>query len=345
MTGASASGTARTTRTPAAALQRLLIGYRLTQALGVVARLGIADLLAGGPRSSDDLARTTGSDPGALHRVLRLLASEGVFVETAPRLFDLTATAALLRSDGPASMRPRALIESGEWSAAWAQLPHSVATGRPAFAEVFGAPPFEYYAAHPDAAALFNATMSSMTASVAPAIAAAYDFSELRTVADVGGGHGALLAAILQAHPRCHGILIDQAPVLAGAREPLARAGVAARCSLAPGDFLVEIAADADAYMLKFVLDDWDDDDAVRILRTCRRAMPPHGRILVIEMPIAPGNEPFYGKWTDVNMLVMLGGRERSTDEYARLFARADVALARVIGTSSDFSILEGVAA
>jgi ubiquinone/menaquinone biosynthesis C-methylase UbiE len=324
-------------------LQRLIVGYRLTQALGVVARLGIADLLQESARSNDDLARACGADSDALYRVLRLLASEGVFVEVEPRRFALTPAAALLRSAAPGSMRARALIEAGEWSMAWAELPYCVATGQPSFARVFGAPPFEYYGWHPQAAALFDATMASMTTHTAAAVAAAYDFSQMRTVVDVGGGRGALLASILRRNPGVRGILFDRPGVLEGAATALAEAGVADRCELAAGDFFAAVPANGDAYLLKFILDDWNDADGERILRTIRRSMPAHGRVLVVEMPILPGNDPFYGKWTDVNMLVMLGGRERTQGEYAALLERAGLRLARVVQTASDFSILEAI--
>lgn len=324
-------------------LQRLLIGYRLTQAIGVAAQFGIADRLAEGPRDADDLARAAGVRADALYRVLRLLASEGIFVETEPRRFALTALADLLRSDVEGSLRPRALIEAGEWSQAWAALPHAVVTGRPAFTHVFGAPPFDYYRENPPAAELFNATMTSMTVHVTRAIVAAYDFSDCQTVVDVGGGHGTLLAAILAANPHLRGILFDLPHVLPGAEPVLAAAGVAGRCSLVPGDFFSSVPAAADAYLMKFILDDWDDADALTILRNIRRAMAADGRLLVIEMPIPPGNDPFYGKWTDVNMLVMLGGRERTEDDYRRLFGQADFDLERIIPTEPDFSIIEGV--
>ena len=193
---------------------------------------------------------------------------------------------------------------------------------RPARVErVFGAPPFGYYAEHPAAAALFDETMVSMTSHVTSAVVAAYDFSGVQTLVDVGGGHGTLMAAILRAYPRMRGILFDRTAVLERAAAVLADPAIAGRYELLAGDFFVDVPAAADAYILKFILDDWNDEDAVRLLRTCRRAMHAGSRLLVVEMPLVPGNDPFYGKWTDVNMLVMLGGRERTEAEYAALFA------------------------
>lgn len=327
----------------AAGLQRHILGYRLTQAIGVVARLGVADLLVDGPRTAEDLARATRSNPQALYRVLRLLASEDVFAEVIPQRFALTPLSQLLRRDVVGSMRARVIIEATEWSAAWAQLPYSVATGKPAFEQVFGAPPFAYYAEHPEAADLFDATMASMTERVTASLVAACDVSGAQTVVDVGGGRGALLIAILRANPHLHGVLFDRPSAAAGARPALCAGGVADRTTFAAGDFFDAVPAGADAYLMKFILADWDDADAIRLLKTCRRAMHDRARLLVFEMIIPPGNEPFYGKWTDVNMLVMLGGRERTADEYRRLFNAADLEVRRVVETSCEFSIIEGV--
>lgn len=330
--------------TPSGQLQRLIMGYRLTYAIGVIAQLGIADLLAYGPMSTEDMASATGSNADALYRVLRLLASEGLFQEVAHEQFALTDLARPLIDNGPGSMRPRAIIEATEWAAAWADLKHCVSTGQPSFERVFGAPPFDHYARNPHASALFDAAMTSMTAQVTDALVDAYDFGTARVVVDVGGGRGTLLAAILGANQAVRGVLFDRAWVLAGAPPVLTSAGVHERCSIVAGDFFVNVPSGADCYLMKFILDDWSDADAHRILANCRIAMAPGGRVLIIEMPIPDGNAPCYGKWTDVNMLVMLGGRERSLADYRTLLARAGLRLNRVIQTNSVFSVLETVA-
>jgi O-methyltransferase domain len=324
-------------------MQRLIIGYRLTHSMGVIANLGIADMIAAGITSVDELARVTGSNGDALYRVLRLLASERVFVETEPKVFGLTDLAQLLRSDVVGSMRWRAIIEANEWCRAWSALSHCVAKGQPAFCEVFGAPPFQYYSQHPAAGDLFDATMSAMTIQVSAALENAYDFSQVTTIADIGGGRGALLAAVLQANPHLRGILFDSSSVLERAKVAMAAAGFETRCDVVAGNFFEAVPSGVDIYLLKFVLADWNDGDAVRVLRTCRRSMGSNSRVLVIEMVLQPGNESFYGKWTDVNMLVMLGGRERNESEYRAIFAKGGLFVSRIIATESEFSIIEGM--
>jgi hypothetical protein len=332
-------------RSTAAALRRLIVGYRLSLALHVAAKLGLADLLEDGPRSVEELARAAGAHPPSLYRVLRLLASEGVFAETDPRRFELTPLAAPLRRDAPDSLRARAIFDGEEWNwRAWGQLLHSATTGEPAFERAHGTGFFEYLAEHPAAANGFNALMAEQTAPWARAVVEAYDFSGVGTLVDVGGGYGALLAAVLAAHPPMRGVLYDRPHVVAGARPRLEAAGVADRCEIAGGDFFAAVPAGGDIYLLKHILHDWDDDRCAAILRNCRRAMPGGGRLLVVEALLPPGNEPSYGKYLDLAMLVLLTGRERSEEEYARLLEAAGFALSRVIPTRSEVSVLEAIA-
>ncbi|HEX2173793.1 MAG TPA: methyltransferase, partial [Dehalococcoidia bacterium] len=223
---------------PRLRLQQLMSGYRITQAIGVAAELGIADLLSDGPKSSGELAEATGTHPRALYRVLRALASVGIFTEVEPDRFALTPMAEALRADAPASLLNAALFASGDanWRA-WGQLLHSVRTGQTAFEHVHGMDVWEYRARHPEANTVFNAAMTSYSAQVADAIAGAYDFTGLGTLVDVGGGHGLLLATILSANPALRGILFDQPHVVATAAPILERSGMADRCRVVGGDF------------------------------------------------------------------------------------------------------------
>jgi ubiquinone/menaquinone biosynthesis C-methylase UbiE len=329
-------------QSPAADLRRLIVGYRLSQALHVAARLGVADLLKNGPMSVDELARAVGAHPESLYRLMRLLASEGVFAESGARRFELTPFAVPLQNDVPGSLRARAIFdcEEAQWKA-WGDLMHSVATGEPAFDRTHGTSFFDYLKAHAAVASGFNAVMADQTALWAQAVVEAYDFSELGTLVDVGGGHGGLLAAILAAHPPVRGILYDQPHVVAGARSKLEAAGVADRCDIIEGDFFKRVPAGGDAYLLKHILHDWDEPRCEEILRNCRRAMLEVGRLLVVETLIPSGNEPSYGKYLDLNMLVLLTGRERTEAEYGKLLEATGFTLSRVIWTRSELSILE----
>ena len=330
----------------AADLRRLIVGYRLSQALHVAARLGVADLLKNGPMSVDELARAVGAHPESLYRLMRLLASEGVFAESAPRRFSLTPRAGLLRSDVPGSLRVRAIYDCDEayWQA-WGNLMHSVATGEPAFDRTHGVPFFEYMKTHAAVAANFNTVMTDQNAAAAQAVVEAYDFSGLGTLVDVGGGHGSLLAAILAANPLLRGILHDQPHVVATARPTLEAAGVADRCDIIGGDFFKRVPAGGDAYLLKHILHNWDEPRCAAILRNARDAMPADGRLLVVETLIPPNNEPSYGKYLDLGMLVLLPGRERTEAEYEELLEATGFTLSRVIETRSELSILEAIPA
>ena len=330
------------TPSSAAVLRRLIMGFRLSQALFVVAELRIADLLKDGARSSDDLADASGAHGPSLYRILRLLASEGVFTETGDGHFALTALAEPLLGD----LRARALFEAEAcvWQA-WGGLLHSVRTGEANFDHVHGKPFFRYLGEHPATAAKFDDLMAAQTTGWADAVIEAYDFSDIGTLVDVGGGYGALLGAILAAHPAMEGVLCDLPHVVEGAGPRLEAAGVAARCRTVGGDFFDSVPAGGDAYIMKHVLHDWDDDRCVTILANCRRVMPPDGRLLVVEVLIEPGNEPDYAKYLDVNMLVLLSGCERMEAAYRRLFEKAGFALARTVPTMAEISLIEGVPA
>ncbi len=327
---------------PASTLRRMIVGYRLSQALHVVAKLGIADLLAEGPRSVDHLSAATRTDSRSLYRVLRLLASEGVFKELDQGRFALTPLAEPLRSDAADTLRSRAIFDGEEWNwHPWGNLLLSVKTGDSGFAQTYGIGTFDFLKEEPTAAASFDQLMADQTRPWALAVTEAYDFAGIERPVDVGGGYGALLTAILQAHPRMRGVLFDLPHVVAGAKPKLEAAGLADRCEVVAGDFFETAPQGGDAYILKHVLHDWDDAQCATLLGHCRRAMPDKGRLLVVEILIPPGNEPDYGKYLDLNMLVMTQGRERSESEYRDLFQAAGFSLSRVVPTGSELSILE----
>lgn len=327
---------------PQVTLQRLLNGARVTQVLYVSAKLGIADLLAADPMTADELAAAVGAHADALYRVLRAGASLGVLQELEPRRFALTPLGALLRSDHPDTVRPLAIFVGEEAYRAAGDLLYSAMTGATAFEHMYGMSHFAYLAEHPEASAIFNQTMSARTRQAASAVVAAYDFAGARAVVDVGGGQGALLTAILLAHPELRGALMDLPHVVAGAEPGLREAGVVDRCTLVGGDFFAAVPAGYDLYALRRVIHDWDDERGVVILRNCAQAMAPHGKVLVIEAVMESGAEAYPTVFLDVQMLLLSGGRERTAAEYGRLFAAAGLRLARIIPTRAGASILEG---
>lgn len=335
----------RVIQSPATRLRNLL-SYNTTQMLYVAAKLGIADLLVAGARSSDDLAAAAGAHPRSLYRVLRALTHVGVFAEEAGRCFRLTPMAELLRADAPGSLRAF-VLSYGEawWWQPWGRLLEAVQTGTPAFDSTLGQGLFDYLEQHPQAAAIFNANMVSMTAREVPELVTSYDFSGPGLLVDVGGGHGALVTAILQAGARANAVLFDRPAVLDGARVQLAAAGVAQRCSLVAGSFFDAIPQGGDTYVLKDILHDWDETRALAILRNCRRAMDPQAKLLVIERVLPEGGEPAIGKMVDITMMVLTGGMERTEAEYANLLAQAGFTLGHVLFTHSAASVLEAVPA
>jgi hypothetical protein len=324
----------------------MLHGYQVSQALYVAATLGIADLLVGGPRSAEELAERVGAHGPTLYRLLRLLASLGVFAEDDAGRFGLTPLAECLRSDAPGSQRDWALMVCGPsfWSS-WGDLLTSVRTGEVAFPRVHGMDRWDYLARHPTESAVFDAALSANTALESEAVATGYDFSAFSVVADVGGGVGGFLATLLAAHPSMRGILFDRPHVVVGASDVLTRAGVADRCEIVGGDFFAAVPTGADAYVLKCVIHDWDDEQAVAILRACRSAIPDRAKLLLVERVIRPGDVPDSTKFMDLLMLVMNGGCERTADDFGGLLATAGFRLAAVTPTASALSVIEGTPA
>lgn len=331
---------------PSDTLRRMLHGYQVSQALYVAATLGIADLLVSGARSAEELAMQVGADGPTLYRLLRLLASLGIFAEDDAGGFGLTPLAECLRSGVPGSQRAWAIMVCGPsfWSS-WGALLHSVRTGETAFPKVHGMSNWEYRKHHPAEQAIFDAAMTANTALEAEAVAGGYDFSRFGVLADVGGGHGLLLATILAAHPSMRGVLFDQPQVVDDASDLLVRAGVAERCDLVGGDFFESVPRGADAYLLKSVIHDWDDEQAIAILSTCRSAMAEGAKLLLVERIVRPGNTPDPAKFMDLLMLVMNGGRERTDDDFGRLLAAGGFRLSNVVPTGGALSVIEGTPA
>ncbi len=325
-----------------AVMMRLLSGFRVTQLLALAANLGIADLLADGPQTAEELARATATQPDALYRALRALAGVGVFAELDGRRFTLTPLAELLQTTHSDSLRAQVLFQSAEQYRAWADLRHSVTTGAPAFDHVYGAPHFDYLTMHPASSEAFNQAMRVVSRQVAAAVVEAYDFTQADRVVDVGGGQGTLLAAMLRANPALHGALFDLPHVVAGAEPVLRAAGVADRCEIVGGDFFTMAPPEGDLITLHHILHDWDDERSVMILRACAQALRPQAKILVIEAVITPGANAMPTLFLDINMMVMNGGRERTAAEFERLFTAAGLRLTRIIPLRAEASIIEG---
>jgi hypothetical protein len=325
-------------------LMRLVNAFQLSQAIHVAATVGIADLLAQGPRSADELAGKTGTNAGALYRLLRALAAAGVFHEDEERRFALSPLGAWLQSDVPAAVAPWArLIGRPNYWQAWGNLLHSVRTGENAFRHVNGAGVWEYREQNAAEGEIFDAAMDAFSRKAGKAIVDAYDFGKFRCMVDVGGGRGTVLATILAANPPLRGVLFDQPHVVAHAESAFRSAVVAERCEIKAGDFFETVPKGGDAYFLKSILHDWPDVEAATILRACRAAIPDHGRLILVEQLIAGPNEGLTGKLSDLNMLVAPGGRERTQEELAELLRSAEFELTAIVPTALHLSIIEGV--
>lgn len=329
---------------PQLAVLQMATGYWVSQSIYVAAKLGIADLLKDSPKSCDELATATGTHAPSLYRLLRALASLGVFAETELNHFTLTPLAACLQSDVPNSFRACAIVLGEEYYRAWGEFMHSVQTGGSSFEHIYGMNLFEYYAQNPESAKIFDEAMTNLSAIESPAIAASYDFSSIQTLVDVGGGEGLLIASILKSNPTLQGVLFDRPHVIERAKRFLEAEGLLERCQLAAGNFFESVPEGGDAYILKYILHNWDDERAIAILKQCHKVIPDNGKVLVAEKVIPPGNEPFMGKLFDLHMLaVTSGGRARTEAEYRALFEKAGFKLTRIVPTQDDVSIIEGI--
>lgn len=324
--------------------QQTFAGTWITQGLAVAAELGLADQLADGPKTPDELAEHTHTNRDALHRLLRALASVGVFSADAAGRYSLTPLAELLRSNVAGSQRGLAAMMGGEFYEAWGALLHSVRTGEPGFQKRFDQSFFRYMLEHPDRHSLYDRAMTGVHGRETEPMLDAYAFAGIDTVIDVGGGNGMVLAAILRRYAALKGVLFELPAVANRAQPNLSEWVVTGRCRIECGDFLTSVPLGADVYLLRHIIHDWQDTEAVAILRQCVKAMRPDGKVLVVETVLPPGNEPSFGKWLDL-MMLLVAGRERTLDEYERLFAAAGLRVNRVVPTTAEVSILEGLRA
>lgn len=330
---------------PHAPLIHFAMAGVISKVVYVAAKLGIADHLAGDPKTAAELAGPLDADAPSLYRVMRTLAGLGILTETAGR-FALTPLGGLMRSDAPGGIRSMLITLGGPIiSSSLDELEHSVKTGEKAFDKVFGVPVFEYLGQRPEDARRFSETMVAFHGAEPPAVAAAYDFSSYKTIVDVGGATGNLLAHILARHTQPRGVLFDLPHVVADAPALLAQHGVAQRVAIESGSFFESVPAGADAYVLSHIIHDWSESQCVTILGNCRRAMAPTSRLLLVEMVLPAGDTPHPGKVLDMVMLAVPGGSERTEPEYAQLLAKAGFRLARVVPTASPVSVIEAVPA
>lgn len=328
---------------PAGQLLHLISGYWVAQAIYVAAELGIADLLGKKGRSIDELAQRTHTDGASLYRVLRALASVGIFAESAPQSFVQTPMGVLLRSDMPGNLAAFSRFQGDAWHwNAWGAIVDSVRSGKSAMTLCHGtANCFEYLAHHAPSASLFNLAMGGYAAQVNAAVVDAYDFSTAELIVDVGGGEGTLLATILECVPQARGVLFDRAEVLSGAAAVLQQHRVADRCLATAGDFFAGVPQGGDIYLLSSVLHDWNDSDATAILRNVRAAINGSGRLLIVEHVVPDGNESHPAKFIDLEMMLVTGGKERTAQEYQSLLSGAGLKLHRLIPTAASATIIE----
>jgi hypothetical protein len=322
-------------------VMQLATGYIASAALQTAVKLKLADHVAAGASTVADLAKASGVQEDALYRVLRTLASVGVFEETAPRTFALTPAADALRQV-PGSLYDMALWMCDRFHfQVYADAMHSVRTGVPAVEKTFGVPVFEHFAREPQLSATFNNAMVAFSEAVLPGVLEAYDFSGINVLVDVAGGHGGVLTGVLQKYPSMRGVLADVDHVIAGARGRLDSLGLAGRCDTAVIDMFQAVPPGGDAYIMKHIIHDWDDERAGTILRNIRRVLPKDGRVILIEAVVAPGNQPDLAKFIDIEMLMMTGGRERSADEFRALFEANGLRLTRIVPTNAPLSVIE----
>ncbi len=325
-------------------LNRMIAGFWATQAIHVAVRLRVPDLLSAGPQTAEELAAKSGTHARSLYRLLRALSSSGVFREDAEHRFTLTPLSECLLGGTEGSLSALAWMR-GDWQyRAWGNLLHNVQAGETAFEHVFGEPLFEFLRHNPENAAIFDQAMVGVHGRETEAMLAAFDFSNVRVLADIGGGNGSVLAAVLNKYPSLQAILFDRADVIERAKANLTQAGVVERVHFVAGDFFQSVPRGADAYFLRHIIHDWDDQQATTILKNCQAVMPLGGRLLLAEFVLPDGPEPFHGKWFDLAMMVVTGGQERTATEYRRLLDSCGFALQRVVPTASELSVIEAIA-
>lgn len=325
-----------------AQLVKMAMAHMVSRILYTAVHMNLADHLAEGPKTAAEIAHPTRADAPSLYRLLRTLASLGLFTEDSGHRFSLTPLGAALKTGTPGSARSSVLTLAGDvFMSAFGQLPYSVQTGKTGFEKAFGVPRFEWLRSHPAEASMFNDTMVGIHGAEPTAVAAAYDFSELEIVTDVGGSTGNLLTTILGCYPKPRGILFDLPHVLHDAPALLQSRGLADRVRIEPGSFFERVPKEGDAYILSHIIHDWSEAQCHTILGNCRQAMKPSARLLIIEMVLATGDVPHPGKILDLVMLTVHGGQERNEQEYRDLLDRAGFRLTRVVPTKSAVSIVE----
>jgi len=323
-------------------LTRILTSAALSRAVSSIAELGIADLIqAGQPQAVEHLASASKTQEATLYRVLRFMASHGIFLESGNRRFDHTPLSAALRSDAAGSYRAAARLFHPIF-AAWEGIDHSLKTGEPAFNKVFGAPVFDYIPLHPELGPLFDAGMTSMNFYETGAMLDAYDFSGIGVLADIGGGNGSLISAVLARYPHMKGMLFDLGHVVERAKENLKAAGLSERCRVSEGSFFDSVPAGADAYLFRHIIHDWTDAQCVQILRHCRKVIPTQGKLLIVDSVVPAGNAVSDSKEMDMIMLAFPGGQERTEAQFGALLKAAGFELKSITPTTSMVSVVEG---
>ncbi len=327
------------------ALKQMITGYWTSQSIYVAAKLELADKLAGGAKTAAHLAAESKTNAGALFRLLRALASIGVFTQQADGKFANSPLSEPLRKTAADSQWAMAVMMGEEHYAAWGELLYSVQTGQGSFRKVFGEGVFDFLGKHPQQAQVFDAAMTSIHGAETKWMIDAYDFSTCQTLCDVGGGNGNTIAEVLKRQPNLQGMLFDLPHVVERAKVNLQQAGVSDRCQLVGGNFFEQINVQADIILMRHIIHDWDDEKCITILKNCRVALRPGGKVAVVESVVPTGNEPGFVKWLDLTMLVIPEGKERTADEYRELFAAAGLKLNRIVPTAGELDVLEAVPA
>jgi len=327
-----------------AVLMRMSDGYQEAKTLQVIAELGIADLIAQEPKTAEDLSKVLGVDSDALYRLLRALASLGIFKEGRDSCFENTPLSELIRADVPGSVRDIVIMRPLDgFILAWNKLMDVVRTGKPSFKDVNGCDQWEYFRRHPDMGERFNKGIAARTSQVTYALLKSYDFSQFKTLIDVGGGLGTVLASILNKFPHLHGCLYEQSSVIEGAKSFLEAQGVISRCNLISGNFFESVPRDFDAYLIKSIMHDWEDEKALAILKNCRASINKNGKLLIIDAVIGRDNAPHPAKWKDLMMMVVYGSRERTEQEFQNLLRASNFELKKVIALPLPDALIEAV--
>jgi len=316
-------------------------GFVASSCISAITRVKIADHLASGPKSVKDLAKTSETNEDILYRVLRALSSIGLFRESSPRVFENTPSSEFLRADHPQSMRPMVIwmTNAFHFDTHRDMLP-TLRDGKPIIEHIYHKPAFALLDELPDVAREFNDAMTNFSAAVIPAVLEAYDFTGIGALADIAGGHGFVLTAIVQKYPQMKGIIFDLDSVVPGAKDRVAKLGLSNRVQVLSGDFFQSVPA-ADAYIMKSIIHDWDDEPAIRILKNCGKNLSKGGRVILVEAVMIETGEPHFSKWMDIEMFMMPGGRERTATQFKQLFQAAGFELTKVVQTKSPMCVIE----